>query len=138
MQNLSREMLTKSRSLMPLANSLLSAGAAAEVSDDYDLLDVNEMITKGREGFVAFVITGDSMVDAIRPGYIVFVDSFSEPRNGDTVAACVNGKNCIKIFDRKPNGLYLVSANANYSPKEIQATDSFFILGVVKGHLAVY
>jgi len=78
------------------------------------------------------------MVSAILPGFIVFVDSFREPRNGDIVASCVNGRNCVKIFQRDTRGLFLVSANKEYKPRQITVKDAFNILGVVKAHLAVY
>jgi SOS-response transcriptional repressor LexA len=134
----SRVLAQHSKKRIPLAHSLLSAGEAAEISDDYQLLDVCELITNGREGFIAYEVTGDSMVSDILPGYIVFVDPFCEPRNGDIVASSVNGRNCIKIFNRKPNGLFLVSANTKYKPHEIRPSDNFFILGVVKAHLALH
>lgn len=129
---------TKSKKLVPLAYSLLSAGDAAEVSDDYELLDINEMITKGREGFIAYPITGDSMIAGIQPGSVVFVDPYCEPKNGDIVACCVNGRNNVKIFKRTSTHLYLVSANKKYSPKEVTARDSFHVLGVVRGNLTLY
>lgn len=123
---------------IPLAQSFISAGPAVEIGDDYALLDVNEHITRGREGFVAFVVTGDSMVDHIHPDNLVFVDTNVEARNGDIVAADVNGLTCIKIFRHSMRGLYLVSKNADYQPRQITAKDSFHILGVVRGHLAMY
>lgn len=132
------QLKTHSRSLTPLASSLISAGSAVEISEDYDLLDVNELITKGREGFVAFEVTGESMVDHIQPGNIVFVDTWAEARSGNIVATVVNGLTNIKIFKASRKGLYLVPANSEYTTQEINQQDSFHILGVVKGHLAVY
>lgn len=123
---------------LPLAFSLISAGSAAEVVEDHQFLDVNDLITKGRDGFVAFEVTGDSMVDTIHPGYIVFVDTWAEPKNGDIVASVVNGLTCIKIFRRARGNLYLVPANPEYEPRRITAQDNFWVLGVVRSHLAVY
>ncbi|MGH9818519.1 MAG: LexA family protein [Pyrinomonadaceae bacterium] len=123
---------------MPLALSMISAGPAAEAVEDYSLLDINELITNGREGFVAFEVTGNSMVENILPGYMIFVDAWAEPRNGDIIAAAVDDAICVKIFSNRANGLYLVSANRDYPPQEITAKDNFRIVGVVKGHLAVY
>lgn len=124
---------------IPLAYSLLSAGPAVEVCDEgYALLDVNALICGGRDGFLAFVVTGDSMAEDIRPGYIVFIDTCCVPRNGDIVAVNVNGQNCIKIFEQRPNRLYLVPRNAEYPTTEIQPSDSLHILGVVRAHLAVH
>lgn len=123
---------------IPLASSLLSAGDAFEISDDYELLDINELVTNGREGFVSYTVTGESMCDEIRPGYIVFVDPYLQPKIGDIIVARVNNKNNIKMFYPSQTGLYLVPKNLNFPLQEITANDEFSILGVVKAHLAVY
>lgn len=136
--NANKKLATKSKSTLPVALSLLSAGDHLEVSEDYDLLDINEMITKGREGFIAYVVTGDSMVDDIRPGYIVFVDSWAEPRNGDIIVSCVNDRNNVKVFERNHRGLFLVPKNGDHPVRQVRPTDNFHVLGVVKGHLALY
>ncbi len=124
---------------IPLAHSLLSAGPAIEICDDgYALLDVNFLITGGREGYIAFIVTGDSMRDDILPGYIVFVDTLAEPKNGDTIAVNINGQNCIKIFERTDYKLRLVPKNCDYPVREVKASDLLHILGVVRRHLAIY
>lgn len=123
---------------VPIADSFIAAGAAVEIGDAHTLLDVNALITRGRDGFIAFEVTGDSMIDQIRPGNIIFVDTWAEARNGDVIAATVAGLTCVKIFQNTSHGLYLVSANADYKPREITARDNFHILGVVRGHLALY
>lgn len=131
-------LMPHSHQQMPLAHSLLSAGQAAEVYDDgYTLLDINALITGGREGFLAFIITGDSMREDILPGSVVFIDPYREPKNGDTVAVTINGQNCIKIFERSER-LYLVPRNVEYEPQEVRSSDELYILGVVKAHLAVH
>lgn len=129
---------TKSAKQMPIALSYIAAGEASEIFEDYEMLDINEMVTRGREGFIAYRVTGDSMLEYIKPGYMVFVDPYCEPKVGDIIVSRINGKNCVKIFQKTRKGLYLVSANKNYPPKEVKRTDDFQILGVVKGHLAVY
>lgn len=134
----SRSVSASSKRRIPLALSLLSAGSAIEIAEDFDLLDINEMITKGRDGFIAFVVTGDSMVPDIRPGYIVFVDSWSEPQNGDIVVSCVNDRINVKKFLRRPGELFLVPSNGRHHAHRIRAEDDFKIVGVVRGHLAVY
>lgn len=125
--------------LIPLAYSLLSAGPAVEMTDDgYALLDVNALITGGREGWLSFIVTGDSMRADILPGYIVFCDSYAEPQNGDTVAVNINGENCIKIFERTERRLRLVPKNGDFPSREVTPDDSLHILGVVRRHLAMY
>lgn len=129
---------THSTKQIPLAASMISAGAGLEISEEYDLLDINYLITNGREGFISFTVTGNSMIDSIRPGDIVFVDTWAQPTNGNIVAACVNGLTCIKIYENKPTGLYLVSANKSYEPRRVTARDSLHVYGVVRGSLALY
>lgn len=129
---------TSSARQIPIALSLLSAGRAVEITDDHDLLDLNFAITGGREGFVAFPVTGDSMVDEIRPGHIVFVDTFREAQNGDIVVSCVNGRNNIKKFEKRPTGLYLVPKNRSFQTTQVLESDDFHILGVVRGHMRIY
>lgn len=132
------EIAPNSKDKMPLALSPLAAGDPAENFEDYELIDINELITGGREGFRAYRVTGDSMVDHIMPGYIVFADTYCDPQHGDVIVSRINGKNCVKRFEQTSNGLYLVSANKTYEPIKIRKTDDFYILGVVRSHLAVY
>ena len=128
-----------SQQAIPLALSLLSAGPAVELHDDgYVLLDTNLLLTGGRDGCLAFIVTGDSMRDDIQPGYVVVIDPNREPRNGDAVAVCINNETCVKIFEREQQRLYLVPKNGEYPTREVRADDSLHILGVVVGHLAIY
>lgn len=132
------KLLAHSKNYIPIGTFNIVAGIAAESTDDYELLDVNEYITKGKEGFVTYRVTGDSMLEYIKAGYIVFADPYEQPKSGDIIATCLNGRINIKIFQRRSNGLFLVSANKKYKPCEVTETDNFHVLGVVKGHLAVY
>jgi len=129
---------TRSAHRVPLALSLISAGPAAEIGEDFRLLDINELVTRGREGYIAFELTGDSAIPDIQPGNLVFVDTWAMPRNGDVIASSVNGLTCIKIFQNSSKGLYLISKNTAYKPREITEKDTFHVLGVVRGHLAIY
>ena len=129
---------TKARKGVPLALSKISAGPSTEIMTEHSQLDINALVTGGREGFVAYEVTGDSMADQIPPGSIIFVDTWVEPRHGDVIASSVNGLVNVKIFQQTQNGrLYLVPANEKYAPREITNQDSFQILGVVKSCLSV-
>lgn len=131
--------MSRSRSNpIPLAYSLLSAGPGAIVDEEYALLDLNALVTGGRDGCVAFVVTGDSMRADILPGYIVIVDTYREPKNGDTVVVNVNDQNCVKIFEHQTRGLYLVPKNGDFPTREVKPTDKFHVLGVLRSHIAVY
>lgn len=123
---------------LPIALSPLHAGPASELSPDYQYVDIQEMVTGNREGFVLFKITGYSAVPYIQPGYMVFVDTWKEAKNGDLIVAEVDNMVCVKIFQQSNKGLYLVSANPEYKPRQITPDNTFRVLGVVVGHLAIY
>jgi SOS-response transcriptional repressor LexA len=128
----------KSEHPIPMTNSYISAGnTAIEAGDDFFLLDINKLVTGGREGFVAFEVTGDSNVPDIRPGNIIFVDTWAVPKNGDIIAATINGLTCVKEFEFTQQGLYLVSKNRKYPPRKVRPEDDFSVLGVYCGHLVV-
>lgn len=128
----------QSRAKIPLANTLLSAGPAAVCDDGYVMLDVNAILTGNREGCLALVVTGDSMRDDIQPGYIVVIDPNQLPKNGDTIVANINGETCVKIFQQSDRRLFLVPKNNDYPVREVQPTDALHVIGVVRGHFAVY
>jgi DNA polymerase V len=120
---------------MPIALSLIEAGPGSHIDEDYELLDINTLITNGKEGFVCFEVTGDSMVELIPPESLIFVDLRAVPRNGDIIAVSVNGRTNVKILEQNLQGLYLVSSNEDHPPVQIRQEDHFQILGVVKAHL---
>lgn len=129
-------MKTHSTQTMPLAHSLLSAGVGFEVSEDFEPLDINFLLTQGRDGFIAFILDGTSMLPHIRHGDLVFVDTWAVPKNGDTIVSNVNGQNSVKIFENSGRGLFLVPKNREYPEREVTQKDSFHVVGVVRAHLA--
>lgn len=129
---------TTAERTIPMTYSHIAAGPATDVGEDYFPLDVNRFITGGREGFVAWRVTGDSQAPFIPNGSIIFVDTYAEARSGNLIAANVNGLVCVKRFEHTPTKLRLVSHNESYAPRDITPRDAFQILGVVKAHLAVY
>lgn len=135
-----RTLKTNSTQRLPLALSRFSAGSLAEMSDEFDLLDINELITGGREGFAACILTGLSMIEEIRPGAVVFYNTLAEPRHGNIVISSVNGLNNVKVFETRTNGLYLVPRPGlgDFQPHRLSESDDFSILGVVVGHLSMY
>ena len=133
-----RRLAAHSKFHIPMATSHLSAGPAVEVTEDHCLLDVTALVTKGRQGFIAYEVSGDSMMESIPSGAVVFVDPYAEPKSGDIIAANVNGGICIKRLQISQRRLYLVANNSQYKPREIKESDTLQILGVVKGSLNLY
>lgn len=132
------KLATHSRNTVPTAISLIAAGPAVEIGEDYELLDINNLVTRGRDGYVAFQIDGDSMVEHIPHGSLIFVDSWRSPNNGDIVACSVNGKITVKIFQNTNKGLYLVPANPEHHRRQVTRHDNFHVIGVVRGSLTLY
>jgi len=129
---------TKSHQKIPLALTPIQAGYPSWVAEEFALLDVAALISKGNPGILAFEVTGDSMVPFIEPGMLIFVDPSREPRNGEVIAAEVDGSVCVKRFQRSTKGLYLVSTNGNYPPRQITEADNFRVLGVLRAALSLY
>jgi SOS-response transcriptional repressor LexA len=126
-----------SRAPIKLAHSLLSAGPAVEIDESFEQLDLNNLLTSGRdEGFVAFVVTGESMVETIPPGSIVVVDTYAEPRNGSIVVCCQDNLMNVKYFEQRSTGLFLVPANAALRPQKVEKEIS--IVGVVTGAVLLF
>ena len=75
-------------------------------------------------------VSGDSMIDAgIHEGDLVILDAKRDPKNGDVVAALVDGEWTLKYFNRVKEKIFLTAANANYKP--IYPTAELTIGGVV-------
>lgn len=122
---------------IPMSYSKIAAGVAVEIEEGFYELDVNELITGGRSGFSAYEVDGDSGLDYIPHGCIIFVDSGAMPREGQPVGVLINERVCVKKFSHSRRGLYLISVNDKYKPVEIKSQDAFRILGVVRSHLTV-
>jgi DNA polymerase V len=130
-----------SKYAIPIATHALQAGWSAYPALDIprDAVDINEMVTGGRDDFLYARVNGGSAFPEIPDGSIVFIDPATEPRNGQAVVAYLNGQICVKRFERSPyKGLRLVSINADYEDRTVTQRDDFAILGVVRASLAFH
>lgn len=136
-----QKLMSHSHTLVPVAESPVRAGWNASPIPDsgYDLIDINELVTRGREDFIYARLDGDSMVPEIYPGSLLFIDPVALPKDGQPVVACLNGQVCVKLFERKPyRGLRLVSANKMYEPQSVKPEDDFNVIGVVRAALTFF
>lgn len=79
-------------------------------------------------------VEGDSMVDAgILDGDLIAVRQTPEARNGQIVAARIDGAVTVKVFRRDRAGIRLLPRNPEYAPIEIDATREFAIEGLYCG-----
>jgi SOS-response transcriptional repressor LexA len=119
-----------------LAATPASAGNGSPFADSSTLIDLNYLLTHGREGFCAFTVTGDSQDPRIPPGSLVVCDTVSVPEDGDTVVVEHDQSIYVKILELKP--LRLVSSNESYEPMSVREHDSFCVLGVVIASLNLH
>lgn len=95
----------------------------------------------GRPGRFVLSVKGDSMIDAHIPqGARVVVDPNLQARNGDIVAALINGESALKRLRIEENGrCALASENSgkNYPDIEIESENGATIQGVVVSILII-
>ena len=105
---------------MPLVGRI-AAGRPIEAIDVPDAIDLEEV--------------GDSMIDdQIRDGDLVIYEERSNPRNGDTVVALVDGEEAtLKRFYKEKNRVRLQPANPNYKPIYTRNVDvQGIVIGVIR------
>ena len=105
--------------------------AADHTGERIDL--VREMTPHQDTTFYARV-EGDSMRDAgILDGDIVVIARSLEPRNGDFIAAFIDGEYTLKEFrhDEQNNCAYLIPHNPDFAPIRVTAENNFSVWGVV-------
>jgi repressor LexA len=77
------------------------------------------------------------MIDAhIQDGDVVFLEERDYARDGDIIAACVNGETTLKFYKPRKDGVYLLPANSQMAPIKVEG--DFQIQGVLVGLLRVY
>lgn len=102
-----------------------------------DSIDLYSFILGLPQDIFCLTVKGDSMIGAlINEGDIALVQKNKEPRDGDIVAACVDGDCTLKFFRKDKKGVYLEAANDNYPI--IRPKNSLTIEGVVINILRNY
>ena len=121
--------------ILPLVGRI-AAGHPIEAIESAETVDLEEMFTS-RHPVGVLTVTGDSMIDEhIRDGDMVVYERRSNPRNGDTVVALVDGEEAtLKKFYKEKNRVRLQPANPKYEPI---FTNNVDIQGVVIGVIRRY
>jgi repressor LexA len=121
--------------LLPLVGRI-AAGMPIEAIESEETIDLEEVFSS-RYPVGVLTVTGDSMIDEhIREGDLVVYEKRSNPRNGATVVALIDGEEAtLKKFYKEKNRIRLQPANPKYEP--IYATD-VDIQGVVIGVIRRY
>lgn len=97
------------------------------------LLDLNEYLAPVPGNIYLVRVSGESMIDEnIFDGDLLIVDKNDKPEDGKVVIAALNGEMAVKTFRMIEKKVYLVSANKNFLPVQIEPYMEFQIQGVVK------
>ena len=121
---------------VPLFGSIPAGPPAAREQDAEGCVSVNvdSLGFKPTRNTFALRVTGDSMIGRhILDGDIVVLEHGPEPRNGQIVAALIDGASTLKTFLVKAGKPYLRAENPNY-PDLIPAQE-LMIQGVFKALL---
>jgi repressor LexA len=125
--------------VVPLLGKI-AAGAPIEAVEDSSELDIASVLRLDRASY-ALRVRGDSMVDdGIHDGDYVLVEKRTNPRDGETVVAVLEGNEAtLKRFykDGGSGGYKLVPANSRLQPVVV-AKNKLEIRGVVVGQLRRY
>ncbi len=102
-----------------------------------DSIDFYEYILGMPGDMFSLTVKGDSMIEeCIADGDIVIVERNDNPRNGDIVAACVDGEWTVKYFQRKNGRISLIPANPSYPV--LHPRESLSIGGIVVSVIRKY
>lgn len=116
--------------LIPMVGRI-AAGRPIEAVETPDTIDLEEVLAS-RHPLGILTVVGDSMIDdQIRDGDWVVYERRSNPRNGDTVVALIDGEEAtLKRFYKEKKRIRLQPANEEYEPIYVRNVE---IQGVVIG-----
>jgi repressor LexA len=119
----------------------ISAGTPALVRDHVrDVYELDRKLAASADSFV-LEVKGDSMRGAgIEDGDLVVVDPVDtdDVRNGEIVAARVDGESAIKRYYAKDGKIILEPANPDYDPILVHEHEDFSVLGRVTGLFRIF
>lgn len=115
---------------LPLVGRI-AAGRPIEAIESSEAVDLEELYSS-KHPVGVLIVEGDSMIDEhICEGDMVVFEKRTNPRNGDTVVALIDGQEAtLKQFYREKNRVRLQPANPKYKPIY---TTNVEIQGIVVG-----
>ncbi len=125
------------RQELPFADSGIKAGFPSPAQDYLDeSIDFNRDFILHPECTFYARCAGDSMIEeGIDDGDLLVIDKLIEPRDGNIVVAYIDGEFTLKRLEIKGKGkskrVFLMPANPNYEPIEVDETNDFRIWGVL-------
>lgn len=116
---------------------IIKAGYPTVADMQEDAIDVYDYLLNRPGTIFSLTVKGDSMIDeGIHEGDIVIVEKDRDPRNGDVIAACVDGEWTVKYYNNTFGDITLLPANKRYPV--IKPKESFTIGGVVVSVIRKY
>ena len=138
MSDVSLRMLEGDQSVdlsLPLADGGIKAGFSSPAQDTgMEAIDLNRELVRHPASTFYARVDGDSLQNAgICDGDLVVVDKALEARDGDYVAAFIDGEFTLKQFrlDSDGEGAWLMPANPRYQPIRVNPENEFQIWGVI-------
>lgn len=119
---------------LPLAESLRAGFPSPAADYAGDRINIAQEVVRHPETTFYARIEGDSMCEAgIFSGDLVVIDRSLTPRDGDFVAACIDGEFTLKEYreDRESGVVLLVPHNEKYPTIQVTECNSFLVWGVV-------
>ena len=124
---------TETELALPVVSENISAGFPSPAMDFIDLtIDLNKYVIKNRDATFFGRVKGKSMKDiGIADGDLLVVDKSIKPAN-DHIAVCyLDGEFTIKRIVIENTKCWLVPANKDYEPMEVQEHNDFLVWGIV-------
>ncbi len=129
------ELLHRKPSGVPIYGSVPAGNPFFAEDNIVDSFEVRKYLSTSDDLF-SLSVRGESMVDLLYPGDLVFVDPKKTPRNGEIVVALIEGQPTLKWHYRFHDEIELRPQNKKYSVITVKPHDeSFRINGVVVGYI---
>ena len=120
---------------LPFVDNGIKAGFPSPAQDYLtESIDLNKTLIRHSETTFYAKVSGDSLMDAgISDGDLVIIDKSLEAKNGDYVAAFIDGEFTLKQFklDEVNNCAWLIPANKKYQPIKVTEENDFLVWGVI-------
>lgn len=120
---------------LPYADGGIKAGFPSPAQDYLtESIDLNKTLIRHTETTFYARVSGDSLTDiGISDGDLVVIDKSLEAKNGDYVAAYIDGEFTLKEFqlDEANRCAWLIPANKKYQPIKVTEENDFMVWGVI-------
>lgn len=127
------EVDTSTRLSLQFVDTGIQAGFPSPAEDYVDLaIDLNQELIKNPSSTFLGRVKGSSMKDAgIFEGDVLVIDKSKEPVDGSIAVCFLDGDFTVKRIKINGKRCFLMPANQEFNPIEIQADNDFRVWGIV-------